>query len=521
MYKIGELSRLCALPSATLRYYDAEGLLTPDYIDPFTGYRYYEAARIGDCFRITAWKSLGYSLDEIRQYLAAEDTETVLELLDAKAEELRETLSLVQSRLRRIEAAMEIMKKGDTNMSVMNLVIRKSEAVRAAAIRRVYRSREDALRTLEALYDAIPKQVRGRKMLINYETEYGTEDNDCAAAVEILGNADISRLPLPDGCETVLVDETGEEAVLACGKEQVMDTYGELLRAAANVPVTVTGAYREIYYNDDTAALTVPVARLIPAEEAEPAEELPFEDDTAVHGTWELCDIVPSAEQFLPGHRKTRHGGWLAHLHFLKDGGGYWVMRGWGRGYIDLWDNGTMRSDQVHRCPYEVRTLDGKQYLFLSMRHSFEQRTDLLTPPEMWIYEKTASGDLTKEDIRRRDDTDLPFAADDAVLGTWLVHDFTPTKPETVSAEGHTWSGGLFVKSMEFCPDGSVVQNTENGTNRLAWTKGYVLNHTSETACAYEIVCAGDIEYLLVQWKSGDYVYGRRETVPYYIFTRK
>ena len=40
MYKIGELSKLCSIPVKTLRYYDDIGLLRPDHIDKFTGYRY-------------------------------------------------------------------------------------------------------------------------------------------------------------------------------------------------------------------------------------------------------------------------------------------------------------------------------------------------------------------------------------------------------------------------------------------------------------------------------------------------
>ena len=33
MYKIGELSKLSRLPVKTLRFYDSEGLLPPDYVD--------------------------------------------------------------------------------------------------------------------------------------------------------------------------------------------------------------------------------------------------------------------------------------------------------------------------------------------------------------------------------------------------------------------------------------------------------------------------------------------------------
>ena len=67
MYKIGELSKLSQIPVKTLRYYDSEGILEPDYIDDFTGYRYYDAAKLSDCYRIIALKELGFSLNEIKE----------------------------------------------------------------------------------------------------------------------------------------------------------------------------------------------------------------------------------------------------------------------------------------------------------------------------------------------------------------------------------------------------------------------------------------------------------------------
>ena len=61
MYKIGELSKLCNISVKTLRYYGSEGLLVPDRIDKFTGYRYYSASKLTDCYRIIALKELGFS----------------------------------------------------------------------------------------------------------------------------------------------------------------------------------------------------------------------------------------------------------------------------------------------------------------------------------------------------------------------------------------------------------------------------------------------------------------------------
>ena len=51
------------------------------------------------------------------------------------------------------------------------------------------------------------------------------------------------------------------------------------------------------------------------------------------------------------------------------------------------------------------------------------------------------------------------------------------------------------------------------------WTKGYVLRKWNSTACAYEIRRADDKEYLIMEWKSGDYLWGGYDT-DYYAFLK-
>ena len=41
LYQIGEVARLFHLSISLLRHYDKTGLVTPEYTDPNTGYRYY------------------------------------------------------------------------------------------------------------------------------------------------------------------------------------------------------------------------------------------------------------------------------------------------------------------------------------------------------------------------------------------------------------------------------------------------------------------------------------------------
>lgn len=45
--KIGEFAKMTGMTISVLRHYDKEGLLCPDYIDHFSGYRYYLTDQIG------------------------------------------------------------------------------------------------------------------------------------------------------------------------------------------------------------------------------------------------------------------------------------------------------------------------------------------------------------------------------------------------------------------------------------------------------------------------------------------
>ena len=64
--KIGEFSRLGRVTVRALRHYEEIDLLTPEIVDRDTGYRYYSVGQLQKVFSITKLKSMGYSLEEIR-----------------------------------------------------------------------------------------------------------------------------------------------------------------------------------------------------------------------------------------------------------------------------------------------------------------------------------------------------------------------------------------------------------------------------------------------------------------------
>lgn len=68
MYRIGEFARIVDISVRTLRYYDECGVLKPNEIDKFTGYRYYNDKNIAECELIKLLKYVDFTLDEIIVY---------------------------------------------------------------------------------------------------------------------------------------------------------------------------------------------------------------------------------------------------------------------------------------------------------------------------------------------------------------------------------------------------------------------------------------------------------------------
>jgi DNA-binding transcriptional MerR regulator len=73
---IGDFSRMTHLSIKALRHYHDTGVLEPAAIDPFTGYRSYDAAQVPAAQVIRRLRDLHMPLDSIRTVLSASDVET-------------------------------------------------------------------------------------------------------------------------------------------------------------------------------------------------------------------------------------------------------------------------------------------------------------------------------------------------------------------------------------------------------------------------------------------------------------
>jgi len=94
-----------------LRHYAEIGLLTPRIIDRSTGYRYYSADQFQKIQSIVTLKSLGYSLEEIKDLWEDDSHFPSVVSLEKKIRECEEELTMLKNRKQMLKAIVASQKK--------------------------------------------------------------------------------------------------------------------------------------------------------------------------------------------------------------------------------------------------------------------------------------------------------------------------------------------------------------------------------------------------------------------------
>ena len=100
--KIGEFSQLMQVTVKTLRHYETKGLLMPEQVDEWTGYRYYGLNQMQRMNDIRTMQGLGFSLEEIKELLEDESHTPTVEQLEAKLEATERQIKLLSQRYDRL-----------------------------------------------------------------------------------------------------------------------------------------------------------------------------------------------------------------------------------------------------------------------------------------------------------------------------------------------------------------------------------------------------------------------------------
>jgi DNA-binding transcriptional MerR regulator len=111
MRSIGELARDSGLTVSALRFYDGAGVLTPDRVDPVSGYRWYAPGQLADARLLARLRRVQLPLADVRLILAgwsSEDPALVRTLLEAHLRRLEDGLADARRELSAVRALLAL-----------------------------------------------------------------------------------------------------------------------------------------------------------------------------------------------------------------------------------------------------------------------------------------------------------------------------------------------------------------------------------------------------------------------------
>ncbi len=159
MFRIGEFSRIAQVSGRLLRYYDEIGLLSPEYTDPQTGYRYYSAHQLPRLNRILVLKELGLSLEQVAR-LVEQDTsvDEIRGMLTLRKAQIERSVQEEMARFRDIEARLKQLDvHGQTQAP--DVILKSVPAQAYLAVREVLPGIDAIQRLVENIAAVVPAAI--------------------------------------------------------------------------------------------------------------------------------------------------------------------------------------------------------------------------------------------------------------------------------------------------------------------------------------------------------------------------
>jgi DNA-binding transcriptional MerR regulator/effector-binding domain-containing protein len=185
MFSIGEFSKLSGLTVKTLRFYHEEGLLVPAYVDPDTGYRYYQEGQIEIARVIAYLRNLEFTIIDTKALLAQESETDLLDLLERQRSQIKEQIKRLRQTVRSLDQFISEERQGQTMADLLENVSEKQlDAVLIAGIRMKGRY-SDCGKGFARLGRSFGRLICGKPLLLHYDSEYREDDADFEACLPI------------------------------------------------------------------------------------------------------------------------------------------------------------------------------------------------------------------------------------------------------------------------------------------------------------------------------------------------
>jgi DNA-binding transcriptional MerR regulator/effector-binding domain-containing protein len=185
MFSIGEFSKLSGLTVKTLRFYHEEGLLVPAFVDPGTGYRYYDERQIETARVIAYLRNLEFSISDIKELLGQADEAGLLDLLERQRSQIKVQVQRLQKTIRSLDQFISEERQGLAMAEISDSVSEKNlETILVAGIRMKGRY-SDCGKGFARLGRSFGRLICGKPLLLHYDSEYREDDADFEACLPI------------------------------------------------------------------------------------------------------------------------------------------------------------------------------------------------------------------------------------------------------------------------------------------------------------------------------------------------
>lgn len=189
-------SKINRITTKTLRHYDEIGLLKPEYVDKFTGYRYYTTSQLPKVHEILALKQMGISLQDIREII---ENPKVLELfLKLKEEEIKRNIESEEMKLAQIRSFSSLT-KGKINI-MYTPIIKDIPKILVASIRKTIKRYNELFNISSNIMARELKKLHCEKFEPNYcftmyhDGEYKEEDIDVEVCERVVSKKENSEI---------------------------------------------------------------------------------------------------------------------------------------------------------------------------------------------------------------------------------------------------------------------------------------------------------------------------------------
>ncbi len=216
-----------------------------------------------------------------------------------------------------------------------------------------------------------------------------------------------------------------------------------------------------------------------------------FVNDEQAKGKWALLGVSETKDDALKEYFMDDEYN-INELYLMPNGESYWVIS---------WTKDTIF---IGGRPNHYEIINDKLYLTV---------TDYLDPKnsKVAVYYNVDHNDYTIEDIKQKDNVNVPFVNDERVVGTWKTIDYINKKDSFNPEKLQSSKEMLSLDKLAFDGNGNVNVSYTSGKEFVTkYTKDYIINLIlPDTLCKYTYQEILGKKYIIVEWKSGDYVFGK------------